>query len=63
VSNASFYLARQDSVNAVIWLEKAAVIKPDNTKVTAVLTRYFEGRGDKAKADYYRELYNKAQGK
>ena len=63
VSNASFYLARQDSANAVIWLEKAAVIKPDNTKVTAVLTRYFEGRGDKAKADYYRELYNKAQGK
>jgi Tfp pilus assembly protein PilF len=63
VSNASFYLARQDSVNAVIWLEKAAVIKPDNTKVTAVLTRYFEGKGDKAKADHYRELYNKAQGK
>lgn len=63
VSNASFYLARQDSANAVIWLEKAAVIKPDNTKVTAVLTRYFEGKGDKAKAGYYRELYNKAQGK
>ena len=63
VSNASFYLARQDSASAVIWLEKAAVIKPDNTKVTAVLTRYFEGKGDKAKADYYRELYNKAQGK
>ena len=62
VSNASFYLARQDSVNAMIWLEKAAVVKPDNTKVTAVLTRYFEGKGDKAKADHYRELYNKAQG-
>ncbi len=63
LNNASFYLARQDSVNAVIWLEKAAVVKPDNIKVSAVLARYFAGKGNKEKADHYRELYNKAQGK
>jgi protein O-mannosyl-transferase len=61
VSNASFYLARQDSANAVIWLEKAAVVKPDNTKVTAMLARYFAGKGNKEKADHYLSLYNNAQ--
>jgi len=63
LNNASFYLSRQDSVNAIVWLEKAAVVKPDNIRVTAVLSRYFAGKGNKEKADYYRELYNKAQGK
>ncbi len=63
LNNASFYLARHDSANAVIWLEKAAIVKPDNIKVTAVLSRYFAGKGNKEKADHYRELYNKAQGK
>lgn len=63
LNNASFYLARQDSVNAVIWLEKAAVVKPENSKVTAVLARYFAGKGNKEKADHYHELYNQAQGK
>lgn len=63
VSNASYYLALQDSANAVIWLEKAAVVKPDNIKVTAMLARYFTGKGNKEKADHYLELYNKAQAK
>ena len=63
LNNASFYLARQDSANAILWLEKAAVVKPDNLKVVAVLARYFAGKGNKEKAGYYRELYNKAQGK
>ena len=63
INNASFYLSRQDSVNAVIWLEKAAVVKPDNIKVVAVLARYFAGKGNKEKAEYYRDLYEKARGK
>jgi tetratricopeptide (TPR) repeat protein len=62
INNASFYLARQDSANAVIWLEKAAILKPDNIKVVGVLARYFAARGDKEKAGYYRDLYIKAQG-
>lgn len=61
VNNASYYLARQDSVNAVFWLEKAAAVKPDNKKVTAVLARYFSGKGNKEKAAFYRDLYEKAQ--
>ena len=61
-NNASFYLSRQDSVNAMIWLEKAAVIKPDNTKVTGLLARYFARKGDKEKASHYRQLYEKVQG-
>jgi len=63
INNASFYLARQDSANAILWLEKAAVIRPDNIKVVAVLARYYAGKGNKEKAEYYRDLYNKAQGK
>lgn len=63
INNASFYLARQDSANAVIWLEKAAIVKPDNIKVVGVLARYFAGKGDKEKADHYRELYKQAQEK
>ena len=63
INNASFYLARQDSANAIIWLEKAAILKPDNIKVVGVLARYFASKGNKEKADYYRDLYTKAQGK
>jgi tetratricopeptide (TPR) repeat protein len=63
INNASFYLARHDSVNAVNWLEKAVVVKPDNPRVTAVLSRYFAGKGDQTKAAYYKELHNRATGK
>ncbi len=63
ISNASYYLALNDSVNAIQWLEKAAVVRPDNSKVTAVLSKYFANKGDKQKAEHYRELYEKAQGK
>lgn len=61
INNASFYLARQDSVNAVIWLEKAAVIAPDNRKVVGVLARYYVAKGNKEKAAYYQALFEKAK--
>ncbi|MEI6060473.1 MAG: tetratricopeptide repeat protein [Bacteroidota bacterium] len=63
INNASFYLAHQDSVNAVIWLEKAAKLKPDNAKVTGVLARYFARKGDTLKAEHYRQLNEQAKAK
>jgi protein O-mannosyl-transferase len=60
LNNASFYFARQDSAQAVVWLEKAAVVKPDNSKISGVLARYFAGKGDKAKAEHYHQLYKNA---
>lgn len=61
INNASFYLARQDSVNAIKWLEKAAVVKPDNRKVTGVLARYYAGKGNKEKAAHYQKMFDSAQ--
>lgn len=61
VNNASIYLAQNDSVNAVKWLEKAAAVKPDNKRVTGILARYFSMKGDKQKAEFYQELFDKAK--
>jgi tetratricopeptide (TPR) repeat protein len=61
LNNASFYLARRDSINAILWLEKAAVINPNNTSVTTILSKYYAGKGNKEKADLYSSLNNKAQ--
>jgi len=61
LNNASFYLARRDSINAVLWLEKAADVNPNNTSVTTILSKYYAGKGNKEKADLYSSLNNNAQ--
>ena len=63
INNAAYYLSVKDSANAITWLEKAAVVKPDNIKVTGVLSRYFARKGDKEKANHYHQLYEKAKAK
>ncbi len=49
----SFYFSKNDTINALPWLEKYADIAPDNKKFNGFLYRYFSIHGQADKAGKY----------
>jgi protein O-mannosyl-transferase len=60
---AMYYYKKGDTLNAVKSLEDLVRVKPEAKRATGLLNRYYTSIGDTVKATYYRQLFDKAQGK
>jgi Flp pilus assembly protein TadD len=60
---AMYYYKQGDTLNAIRSLEDLVRVKPEAKRATGLLSRYYTSSGDTIKAAYYRQLFEKAQGK
>jgi Flp pilus assembly protein TadD len=52
----SYYMQHKDTVNAVPWLEQIDAIHPGDVRIASVLYKYYKGKGDKEKTEYYKQI-------
>lgn len=56
INLGNVYYLKGDTAQAVVYLEKAVEIVPNNNKVNDFLEKYFEKQGNANKATYYKNL-------
>ena len=56
INLGSLSFLQKDTLQAIMYLEKAALLNPANRKTNITLENYYRFRGDNIKANYYRNL-------
>ncbi|MBK7214375.1 MAG: tetratricopeptide repeat protein [Bacteroidales bacterium] len=57
----SYYMQHKDTANAVPWLEQIDMLHPGDRRIASVLYKYYLGKGNKEKTEYYKQILISSQ--
>lgn len=57
----SYYMQHKDTANAVPWLEQIDMLHPGDRRIASVLYKFYLGKGDKEKTEYYKQILINSQ--